>query len=132
MSMKIKRATVVGARKRTAFLEFRYLFAVLTVLVAWMATSLLQFAAPHLPLALVFFVAAVAASAGYGGMGPGIVSTVLSAVTCDYFFLPPIHSFLLTQNAFALLVLFLLVAICVNLLGERLQAETRELAAVRD
>jgi diguanylate cyclase (GGDEF)-like protein len=36
-----------------------------------------------------FFVAAVAISAMYGGLGPGLVTTLLSALAADYFFLEP-------------------------------------------
>ena len=35
------------------------------------------------------FLAAVAISALYGGLGPGLVATVLSTVACEYFFVPP-------------------------------------------
>ena len=35
------------------------------------------------------FLAAVAISALYGGLGPGLVATVLSTAACEYFFLPP-------------------------------------------
>ena len=34
------------------------------------------------------FLAAVSVSAMYGGLGPGLVATVLSALACDWFFLP--------------------------------------------
>jgi K+-sensing histidine kinase KdpD len=34
------------------------------------------------------FLAAVAISALYGGLGPGLVATALSTVACDFFFLP--------------------------------------------
>jgi len=35
------------------------------------------------------FLAAVAISALYGGLGPGLVATVLSTAACEYFFVPP-------------------------------------------
>src|SRR5215210_7293596 len=35
------------------------------------------------------FLAAVVISALYGGLGPGLVATVLSTIACDLFFLPP-------------------------------------------
>src|SRR5215831_5613805 len=38
------------------------------------------------------FYGAVAASAWYGGPGPGWVSVVLSTLTVNYFFLPPLYS----------------------------------------
>ena len=36
-----------------------------------------------------FFLAAVVISALYGGLGPGLVATVLSTMACDLYFLPP-------------------------------------------
>ena len=38
---------------------------------------------------IFFFLAAVVISALYGGLGPGLVATVLSTMACDLFFLPP-------------------------------------------
>ncbi len=35
------------------------------------------------------FVAAVAISAMYGGLGPGLVATLISALEVNFFFLPP-------------------------------------------
>src|SRR5271155_5879657 len=39
------------------------------------------------------FTIAVVVSSLYGGRGPGILSVVLSALSFDYFFLPPQHHF---------------------------------------
>src|SRR5262252_5454946 len=41
------------------------------------------------------FYAAVAASAWYGGNGPGWVSVVLSTLAVNYFFLPPLVAFII-------------------------------------
>jgi diguanylate cyclase (GGDEF)-like protein len=41
------------------------------------------------PTVFFLFLAAVCISALYGGWGPGLVSTILSALACDFFFLPP-------------------------------------------
>ena len=43
----------------------------------------------HTPFLL--FGAATAIAAGYGGLGPGIVATALSAIAADFFAVRPIH-----------------------------------------
>lgn len=43
---------------------------------------------------LLFFTA-VMVSAGYGGRGPGLLATALVALASNYFFLPPVYSFIL-------------------------------------
>jgi PAS domain S-box-containing protein len=103
----------------------RYLLAAATVLVAWGATTLLRLEAPHRPLSLVFFFAAVAITAGFGGLGPGLVATALSALICDFFFLEPLHTLFVFRSDFPLLMLYLCVAVLINIQSERLKAATR-------
>jgi C4-dicarboxylate-specific signal transduction histidine kinase len=57
----------------------------------------------------VFFVA-VMVSAWYGGLGAGLVATILSALSLDYFFISPIHSITLDWHAFLRLSVFTVVA----------------------
>jgi PAS domain S-box-containing protein len=90
-----------------------------------MATLGLQRVAPQRPLSLVFFFAAVAVSAGSGGLWYGVLATLLSALVYDYFFLYPIHSLTVAGSDMPLLVLFIVVAALINGLGERLRAGTR-------
>src|SRR5689334_5773337 len=104
---------------------WRYGFAALSVLVAWGATSLLRIEAPQQPLSLVFFFAAVAISAGLGGLGPGVFATALSALLCDFFFLEPLHTLFVSKGDLPLFLLFLFVALLINIPSERLQAETK-------
>src|SRR5262245_13355044 len=42
---------------------------------------------------------AVLISAGYGGFGPGLISTVLSVFAALYFWISPTHSLVITQPA---------------------------------
>lgn len=112
--------------------RFRYGFAAATVVCAWGVTSLVSLGAPQRPLTLTFFVAAVALSAGLGGVGPGIFATILAALTFSFFFLTPLHSVFVSREDLPLMILFLLVALLINVLSERLRAETRELAVIRD
>jgi K+-sensing histidine kinase KdpD len=48
------------------------------------------FAAEH--IASMILLIAVAVSAYFGGLGPGLLATGLSAIWLDYRFFPPIHS----------------------------------------
>jgi PAS domain S-box-containing protein len=103
----------------------RYAIALLAVGLAWVATLLLHVVAPERSLSLVFFFAAVTVSAGFGGIGPGVLATLLSALLCDYFFLTPFHSLAVARSDLPLLVLFVLVALLINGLSERLRTATR-------
>jgi signal transduction histidine kinase len=60
----------------------RYAFAVGVCGLALVAASTFQTVMPHTLLG--FFYGAVAISAYYGGLGPGLLTTVLSVVTVDY------------------------------------------------
>jgi PAS domain S-box-containing protein len=104
---------------------FSYSIAVMAVLVAGSATALFHRVAPEKSLSLVFFFAAVAVSAGLGGLGPGVLATLLSALICDYFFLLPLHSLAIASSDLPLLVLFVLVALLINGLSGQLHAGTR-------
>jgi PAS domain S-box-containing protein len=108
-----------------------YIFAVLTVAAALLLTRLLPLLYEHTPLALFF--AAVAVSAWHGGLGPGVLATVVGALTLSFFVLPPAS--LLTVDSWddvAVLGVFALVALLIISLhvarrrAEVLQREQRE------
>jgi hypothetical protein len=65
---------------------------------------LLQRFFPH--LFLFQFFAAIVASAWYGGMGPAMLTVVVSILAIDYFFLPPVKSFVVDTTAGAYLASF--------------------------
>ncbi|HLK56359.1 MAG TPA: DUF4118 domain-containing protein [Chthonomonadaceae bacterium] len=106
-------------------LQRRYGFVLLAVGTAWGATLLLQSVMHEKSFSLVFFFAAVTLSAGVGGLWPGVLATLLSALLCDYFFLTPYHSLSVARSDLPLLVLFLLVALLINGLSARLRAATQ-------
>jgi signal transduction histidine kinase len=65
----------------------RYTTAVLSVALASLATSLLW---PLInPQASPLFLTAIVISAWRGGKGPGLLATILSGLTLDYFFIAP-------------------------------------------
>jgi signal transduction histidine kinase len=80
----------------------------------------------------VFFTPAVMISAWYGGLGPGLVATVLGAALGDYFFLGEL-GFDFDSASIARVLLFLFVGGQISWLsGALLNAKTRLEARVRD
>jgi PAS domain S-box-containing protein len=79
---------------------------------------------------LLLCIAAVMVSAWYGGQGPGLLATVLSAVIADYFFLEPIYSFFGSSwDTNINLCFFLLEGTLISLLGGALRrSEARKSA----
>lgn len=62
----------------------------LSVVLSGVALVLMVLLRPLMEHSIFFlFLAAVVISALYGGLGPGLVATVLSTMACDLFFLPP-------------------------------------------
>jgi len=64
-------------------------------------------------------------SSWYGGMEPGLVATVLSALACAYFFLLP-HSLAVSLPGIIGLVQFVLVAVLINSLNAALRYARRQ------
>jgi C4-dicarboxylate-specific signal transduction histidine kinase len=86
----------------------RYGIAVASVGLALAVASLLPYRAD--PSHFTLFFVAVMVSAWYGGLGSGLVATVLSALSLDYFFIAPVHSVTMDWQAFLRLGVFLVVA----------------------
>jgi PAS domain S-box-containing protein len=113
----------------------RYGIAVGAVLLAFAARALLS---PLLgdQAPLLVFTFAVMGSAWYGGLGPGLLSTTLAAVTAHYFFIEPYSPS--GTNVIGVTHLFLFVVIgtgisllCHNLRESQLRAEAGALEASR-
>ena len=78
-------------------------------------------------------VGAVVVSAWYGGLGPGLLATVVGGLITDYFFLPPINSISGLSTESVPLMLFLLEGLLITgiVVGlrharQRAEASTRE------
>ncbi len=110
-------------QRRNAFV--RYAVCIGAVGMAFLLTKTLQKTEPNASLSFVFFFAAVAVSAGAGGFGPGVLATLLSALLCDYFFLPPTYSLYIGRGDIVTLLLFVLAALVIIGVSERLRARTR-------
>jgi len=106
---------------------WRYLVAVWSVGVAFLLTLLLS---PLVQMSVSpLFLAAVMFSAWRGGLGPGLLATLLSVTVSAFIFLPPSFSFAIELDDLLQLGVFSLTAIIISSLSRaREQAET-ELAA---
>ena len=76
------------------------------------------------------FVAAVTASAWLGGLGCGLLATVLSSIALDAVMAPTWPSFTLTEEAIARLVVFVLVALFVSVLDHARRTAERQRAVL--
>ncbi|MFE1748895.1 PAS domain S-box protein [Coleofasciculus sp. H7-2] len=103
-----------------------YGVAVLTVVVALLLTLLLQ---PLMgPLVFPFFYAAVAISAWYGGMVPGLLAAILSTLVTNFFFLEPLYSLGVTSTSLVVrLGVFLLVTFLISSLNSELHTAKQRL-----
>lgn len=86
----------------------RYAIAVASVALALSLASLLSRRAD--PSHFTLFFAAVMMSAWYGGLGAGLLATILSALSLDYFFISRNYSLVLNWSAFLRLGVFVFVA----------------------
>ena len=64
------------------------------------------------------FVAAVAISAMYGGLGPGLVATLISALEVNFFFLPPYNTLLSGTEDTLRLGIFLATGLIISWLAQ--------------
>jgi C4-dicarboxylate-specific signal transduction histidine kinase len=107
-----------------------YTIAVLSVAVA---LTISRWPALHLQDAPVsLFLCAVILSAWFGGVGPGLLATALSALAFYYYFLPPIHSWDAKPGEIPRLVIFIVSALFVGSLSVAQRSATESLRRARD
>jgi signal transduction histidine kinase len=97
-------------------------------LVLTAATTLLIFGFKHFFVRgiVVLYIPAVMCSAWYGGLGPGLVATLLSIAATDFFFMDPTYSFVIRSgDDIAELAVFSLVAVLTSVLNTA-QQKARE------
>ncbi|MBN3922118.1 PAS domain S-box protein [Nostoc sp. NMS4] len=135
MSRKVKGSTsqniFAGGRDKGAFIReklLRYGVALLSVALALRTTLLLN---PYLtPTPAALFFAAVMVSAWYGGLGPGLLATVLSTLAVNYFFFKPLYPLNITNlNIVVPLVAFMLTAGLISWLNESHRTAQRQAEA---
>lgn len=104
----------------------RYGVAVLSVMIALLLKLLLEPLIGQESPFLLFF-AAVMVGTYYGGLGPGLLATVLATGISGYFFLSPLHA--VSGNKLRQIIelgLFVLEGVLVNLLISALQTARRQ------
>lgn len=75
----------------------------------------------------------VVLSAWYGGLGPGLVTTILSGLAISYYWLPPQYSFVVSDlNDLLGLAIFFTIGLLISVLNERqVRHATAALATLR-
>ena len=107
-----------------------YGIAVLSVTVALIIS---RWPALHLQDAPVsLFLCAVILSAWFGGAGPGLLATAVSAFAFYYYFLPPIYSLDAKPGEIPRLVIFTVSALFVGSLSAAQRSVTESLRRARD
>ncbi|MDB5200176.1 MAG: domain S-box protein [Chitinophagaceae bacterium] len=116
-----------GEAVKTRPAYVRYGFSI--ILLAFITLLKLQYfdyIGEKTPFLLYFGVVIIAT--GFGGVGPGIFSTIISAVVCDYFFIPPVNEFHFNKTDNVQVLVFVLECLLlISLSG----AVTRASARVR-
>jgi serine phosphatase RsbU (regulator of sigma subunit) len=108
----------------------RYGVALVASAAAVFAVSRLHWLEQGTPFVLLL--AAVAIATWHGGLGPGLLAIGVVVLSKIYLFLPPFRSLAITDPADLLHVLiFILVALLVSSLNERLRAAQREAEAAK-
>src|SRR5260370_1334116 len=101
--------TVLRGTSSVSRIVLSYGLAPVLVATALLLSLLLQ---PLVPIAFVFlFLAAVVASASLGRRGPGLFAVPLASAAVDYFFIPPIHTVVISREGWAYFIPFLLSAL---------------------
>src|SRR6267378_5087851 len=119
----VSRLTILEARRRLA----GYLIA--TVGTAALTAALLPFRNDIAPLSKGFgYLVVVVAAAAIGGLGSGIVASLLGFLTFNFFFLPPYDSFTIGR-AEDIVVLFVFLGLSILISAALARASERAAAA---
>jgi K+-sensing histidine kinase KdpD len=119
------------ARGGAASFAFAHVVTVVFVAAALAMTLGLHQISPVYPTFFAFY-AAVAASAWYGGYGPGWVSVVLSTLAVNYFFLPPLYLLAPSSADLPRLIAFVICAVVANAVSTRQKRVENALRVARD
>ena len=108
-----------------------YLIALIVVAIA---TFVRVDVAPALfaPVPTIPFFVAMLIAAWYGGLGPGLLSTLLGALSCAWYVFEPIHSFAIAGHEDQLrLIVFVLLGVAISVAAETLHATLRRTERMR-
>ena len=113
MQAKVETKKIKEAKQRQPYkmseMILNYGVAVLSVIVALVILFLMQSNVLGLPSASAF-ICAVIFSTWFGGTRPGLLAILLSGLAFDYYFIPPINSFVFDATQFPRLLFFLVPA----------------------
>lgn len=105
-----------------------YLFAVLITLLFFALRLPLQGITENRPM-MIMFILPVCFSAYLGGVGPGLVATLISAMLTAYFLIEPLESFAMARNYdYVQLAAFIITGAVVSILSEFLRRARRNAA----
>ena len=113
-----------------AHMIWGYGIAVLSVTTALIIARLPAFHLEAAPVSL--FLCAIMFTAWFGGVGPGLLATALSALAFHYYFLPPMHSLAPKTAEIPRIVIFTVSALIVGLLSAAQRSATESLRRARD
>lgn len=108
-----------------------YGIAVLSVAAATGAGLALDTVTQSSPI-VSLFLCAIMFVAWFGGTGPGLFATAISIVTFDYYFVTPIHSFVLDVKDIPRIVLFAIAAVFLVSLSAAQRRAAEALRGMRD
>jgi len=115
---------------RGASVAYRYGAAVAVVALAFVSTLLLQRLFPY-PFLFLFY-AAVMASGWVGGTGAGWLAVLLSTLLVDYFFLPPLYTFVIRAADVEFFAAFVICAVAANWVSASKRRAEEALRQARD
>jgi PAS domain S-box-containing protein len=109
---------------------WRYVVAVVSVVAALLISRWPAFHLQTAPVSL--FLCAIMFSAWLGGLGPGLLATILSSLAFNYYFLAPLYSFALEPEDLPRFVVFTLSALFAVSLSAAQRRSTESLRSARD
>lgn len=105
----------------------------IAVLSVTAALIILRLPALHLEAAPVsLLLCAIMFTAWFGGVGPGLLATALSAVAFHYYFQPPMHALVPKAAEIPRIAIFMVSALIVGLLSAAQRSATESLKRARD
>lgn len=106
-----------------------YSLSILIVsLFIWLKLTVLGDLSRETPFLFILF--SVFISAYYGGLGPGVLATLLSVFAMIYFFLPPLYSFNISfRSDLEVIITYIMVGVGVSWLLEQLRLQRLTLEA---
>jgi PAS domain S-box-containing protein len=113
-----------SGRRRLIGYGVAVLAIAVTLLLRWLLRPVLGDAVPHM-----FFFPAILIAAYFGGLGPGLLNTLLGAIFANYFIAPAAVTQHIERAPAVALTLFMVVGVIISGLSESLHRARRRLVA---